>query len=75
MNSSINPLSALSEREKQVGAMFSAGQTYREISRSLRPFISENTVRTHLSAIYRKLGVHNKVALAKLFGNRTPEQD
>ncbi|OWK19574.1 adenylate cyclase [Mesorhizobium amorphae CCBAU 01583] len=41
---------------------FAAGLTYREIGEAL--FIAPSTVRTHLAAIYEKLGVRNKVALA-----------
>ncbi|WP_348632037.1 LuxR C-terminal-related transcriptional regulator, partial [Mesorhizobium sp. M8A.F.Ca.ET.213.01.1.1] len=42
---------------------FAAGMTYREIGEVL--FIAPSTVRTHLAAIYEKLGVSNKVALAR----------
>jgi TolB-like protein/Tfp pilus assembly protein PilF len=57
------PLPALSERERAVAERFAAGMTYREISEAL--FIAPSTVRTHLAAIYEKLGVRNKVALAR----------
>lgn len=54
----------LSIREELVATKFAQGMTYREIGETL--FISPATVRTHLSAIYQKLGVHNKLALANL---------
>ncbi|RWE47709.1 MAG: tetratricopeptide repeat protein [Mesorhizobium sp.] len=56
------PLPALSERERAVAEKFAAGLTYREIGEAL--FIAPSTVRTHLAAIYEKLGVRSKVALA-----------
>jgi TolB-like protein len=54
---------ALSERERAVAEKYAAGLTYREISEAL--FIAPSTVRTHLSTIYRKLGVTTKVGLAR----------
>ncbi|MDX8520786.1 LuxR C-terminal-related transcriptional regulator [Mesorhizobium dulcispinae] len=60
--SSGQPLPALSERERAVAEKFAAGLTYREIGEAL--FIAPSTVRTHLAAIYEKLGVRSKVALA-----------
>ena len=59
-----NPLAGLSDRERVVAAKFAEGMTYREIGEAL--FIAPTTVRTHLSAIYRKLGVRSKMALAAL---------
>ncbi|TIW15977.1 MAG: adenylate cyclase, partial [Mesorhizobium sp.] len=56
------PLPALSERERAVAERFAGGLTYREIGEAL--FIAPSTVRTHLAAIYEKLGVRSKVALA-----------
>jgi len=62
-----NPLTGLSDREQVVAARFAEGMTYREIGEAL--FIAPTTVRTHLSAIYRKLGVRSKVALAALLAD------
>ncbi len=64
-----NP-AGLSAREQAVAAKFAAGLTYREIGEAL--FISPATVRTHLSVIYQKLGVHNKVALANILVDQAP---
>jgi DNA-binding CsgD family transcriptional regulator len=47
-----NPLTGLSDRERVVAAKFAEGMTYRQIGETL--FIAPTTVRTHLSAIYRK---------------------
>ena len=54
----------LSNRERLVATKFADGMTYRQIGESL--FIAPTTVRSHLAAIYRKLGVHNKIALSDL---------
>ncbi|CAN7482188.1 LuxR C-terminal-related transcriptional regulator [Mesorhizobium sp. LjNodule214] len=62
-----NPLTGLSDRERMVAAKFAEGMTYREIGETL--FIAPATVRTHLSAIYRKLDVRSKVALATLLAD------
>ena len=49
---------ALSDRERQVLAMLVEMKTNREISESL--FISESTVKNHVSSILRKLGLDNR---------------
>jgi len=54
-----DPLDALSPRERAVAER--AANPYREIAAEL--FISPATVRNHLHAIYRKLGVHDRAAL------------
>ncbi|MDX8443414.1 LuxR C-terminal-related transcriptional regulator [Mesorhizobium australafricanum] len=63
MDRVVTTLEALSERERAVAEKFAAGMTYREIGEAL--FIAPSTVRTHLAAIYEKLGVRSKVALAR----------
>lgn len=63
----------LSDRERVVATKFAEGMTYRQIGESL--FIAPTTVRSHLSAIYRKLGVHNKVALAELIAAQRERDD
>jgi DNA-binding CsgD family transcriptional regulator len=57
-------VAALSRRERVVAAKFAEGRTYKEIAQQL--CISPGTVRTHLTTIYRKLGVSNKVMLVEL---------
>ncbi|MEM7021954.1 MAG: AAA family ATPase [Pseudomonadota bacterium] len=53
----------LSARERQIAEAYAAGENYREIAERL--CIAPATVRTHLSTIYRKLGVSSKIALLK----------
>jgi DNA-binding NarL/FixJ family response regulator len=59
----------LSNRERDVARMFADAKLPTEIARTLG--LSENTVRNHLKAIYRKLGVHSQLELfVKLSGGR-----
>jgi DNA-binding CsgD family transcriptional regulator len=52
---------SLSPREEELLLALSQGVNTRELAR--RFFISEHTVRNHLKAIYRKLGVHSRTEL------------
>ena len=65
--SKAHTLDALSGRERAVAKKFASGMTYREIGKAL--FIAPATVRTHLAAIYEKLGVRNKIGLAAHFAD------
>ncbi len=57
------PGEALSERETEVLDLLCDGQNYRHISEAL--FISANTVKAHIKAIYKKLHVHNRAEAVK----------
>jgi len=48
---------------------YAAGETYRDIAGAL--YIAPATVRNHLAAIYRKLGVSGKPGLIAALGERT----
>jgi DNA-binding NarL/FixJ family response regulator len=48
----------LSNRESETLALLTTGSSNRDIADLL--YVSENTVRTHLKAVYRKLGVANR---------------
>ena len=67
-----SPADVLSDRERAVAEKFASGLTYREIGEAL--FIAPSTVRTHLAAIYDKLGVRNKIALALHFNGPAAAQ-
>lgn len=50
-------------REEEVLRLMASGATNRSIAKAL--FISESTVKKHVNAVYRKLGVDNRVQLAQ----------
>jgi ATP/maltotriose-dependent transcriptional regulator MalT len=54
------PASPLAAREREVLALVAKGTSNREIAREL--FISEATVKTHLSHLFTKLGVTDRAA-------------
>ncbi len=54
----------LNPREAEVLDLMLAGHTNREMAAAL--FISESTVKKHVNAVYRKLGVRNRMELARL---------
>jgi NarL family two-component system response regulator LiaR len=63
------PLDALTDREREILAAMVDGHAPTAVARRLR--VSPNTVRTHVSSIYEKLGVHSRleaVALARQLG-------
>lgn len=64
-------LASLSDRERVVARQVARGATNREIARSL--FITEGTVKNHVSAVLRKLDVRDRTALAlRLTGTDVP---
>ena len=56
------PTSSLTQRETDILALLVEGKSNRDISRAL--FLSEKTVKAHLAAIFRKLGVTNRTQAA-----------
>ncbi len=58
-----NPLSILTDREREIAELVSSGMTSVEIARRL--FLSVRTVDTHLGRIYRKLGLQNRASLTR----------
>lgn len=52
------PASPLSQQEHQVLRLLVTGQTYAEMATTL--IVSLNTIKTHVSSIYRKLGVSRR---------------
>jgi len=70
LNRSRDSRGSLSYRERQILACISEGNTNKEIARLLG--VSEQTVKTHVSAILRKLSAHDRahaVALAMQYQN------
>jgi TolB-like protein/DNA-binding CsgD family transcriptional regulator len=64
-----DPLAPLSKRERLIAERFAEGLTYREIGEAL--YIAPSTVRTHIAAIYRKLGIRNKATLVSLVARQS----
>lgn len=60
-----NSIKHLTPREKQVAEMVHGGGNNKMIARQLD--ISERTVKAHLSAIFRKLDIENRLHLALFF--------
>lgn len=58
---------SLSERQREVLELVTAGYSYEEIAGRL--FITANTVKSHVRSIYARLGVHNRVAAARLLAD------
>jgi DNA-binding NarL/FixJ family response regulator len=54
----------LTRREADVLQLLAGGQSNREISRQL--YLSEKTVKAHLAAVFRKLGVTNRTQAAMM---------
>lgn len=65
-------VTALTTREQEVLRLVAAGLTNSEIGRRL--FVSDETVKTHLSRLMRKLGVSKRSQAAALYA-RLSEQD
>ena len=61
-------ISTLTPRELQVARMVHMGGNNKMIARELD--ISERTVKAHLSAIFRKLDIENRLHLALFFSNK-----
>ena len=56
------PVDELTEREIEIAALVATGRTNRQIAEEI--FISEGTVRTHMSRILSKLQLSNRVEVA-----------
>lgn len=59
-----HPLTALTQRERQVFELTVGGKTTRDVARELN--ISRRTVETHRSRVLHKLGVHSALDLVRL---------
>ncbi|MGE5225411.1 MAG: DNA-binding response regulator, partial [Planctomycetaceae bacterium] len=55
---------SLTQRENDILALLSEGRSNRDIAQRL--FLSEKTVKAHLAAIFRKLGVTNRTQAAMM---------
>ncbi len=55
-------MSSLTKREREIASHIACGETNREIALQLQ--ISERTVKAHLSIIFKKLNIHDRLKLA-----------
>lgn len=63
----------LTRREGEAMGLAAEGKTNREIAQAL--YISESTVKKHLNAIFRKLGIENRVQLMRTVYDETREAE
>jgi DNA-binding NarL/FixJ family response regulator len=59
-STAVTPFPQLSEREREVLRLAAEGRANADIARRL--FLSEKTVRNHVSSIFTKLGVTDRAA-------------
>jgi len=65
-----SPHDGLTDREREIARAYANGDNYHRIAERLH--IAPSTVRTHLAAIYRKLGVSSKIELHKVLEGSPP---
>jgi DNA-binding CsgD family transcriptional regulator len=61
-------LDDLTPQELQIARLLAQGKTTREAAASI--FLSPKTVEYHLRHVYRKLGIHSREELARVYGDR-----
>ena len=59
----------LTEGERRIAQLVAEGHTNREVAAAL--FLTEHSVATALTRVYRKLGVRSRAGLARLFAERS----
>jgi DNA-binding NarL/FixJ family response regulator len=62
-------LSGLTPREIQISLAVARGKTNREIGEALH--MSPKTVETHLSSVFRKLGIRSRTVLATIIAGES----
>ena len=65
-----NPLTSLSDREREFLALVAEGQTNAQIADRLS--VTDHTVKFHLQNIFQKLGVTNRTEAARLYHQYRP---
>ena len=59
----------LTEAESRIAALVAEGRTNRDVAAAL--FLTEHSVETALTRVYRKLGVHSRAELTRLFAAKS----
>ncbi len=62
----------LTEREKDIVKLLCEGATYQDMADRL--YISKNTVKHHVTNVYRKLGVNSKEEMIDIFRQKTKQK-
>ena len=65
------PSQDLTEAERRVASLAAEGRSNKEIAAAL--FIGLGTVESHLSRVYRKLGLRSRTELARWFASAAPK--
>jgi DNA-binding NarL/FixJ family response regulator len=60
---------ALTESEQRIATLVAEGRSNREVATAL--FLTEHSVETALTRIYRKLGVRSRTALSRRLASKT----
>jgi DNA-binding NarL/FixJ family response regulator len=61
---------ALTPRQREILALVASGLSTPDVARQLD--IAPGTVKTHLTAIYKAIGVHNRVQAARYYVDHLP---
>ena len=69
----VGRLAFLTDREREIAALVGNGGSNKQIARQLD--ISERTVKAHLTEIFRKLGITDRLKLALLLANNASASD
>ena len=64
---SIGAVQLLTERQREVLVLVAAGHSNKDIGRTLR--IAEGTVKIHVTAAFRQLGVNSRAGATRMLGN------
>jgi DNA-binding CsgD family transcriptional regulator len=64
---SIKEFSELTTRQREIVARLAAGERVKEIAREM--YLSPSTVRNHLTAVFRRFGVHSQLELISVLRN------
>lgn len=67
----LNPLSRLTERQRAVALLVAEGMTNGEIAARL--FVSDATVKSHITAVLRRLGIRSRTQLAIFVNNNVDD--
>lgn len=68
----VDPIDVLTAKEQEALTLLREGRTRREVSEMMG--ISQNTVKTHIRNIYRKMGIHGKTDINSILASHPRSQ-